>query len=313
MSAQTLALSSIKIAAIALTTLLPQQTFSAMQSEAGAMIKAGSIVAEVGGSERINFSGKLRMLSQRIPAAACNLSAGIAPETSRDLLRSATAEFSKILTALEFGDETLGIYGVEERRKTLVAIEATREKWLPVKTAAKTMLAGETSDAQYMKIAKANMPLLDAAKLLVSEISGQYSDPTALLQSDAIRIDLAGRQRMLTQKISKEVCHVKSDIDAQAAAEAVSGTVNMFDATLNALRFGMPAAGVIASTNSDIIAGLETVADDWGAFKSYMTALESGQEWDDTKRADVFKMLNSAMVNMNKVVGMYAEESKLGL
>ena len=47
--------------------------------------------------ERINFSGKLRMLSQRAAAAGCNLGASVDEEHNRQLLSLTSAEFSKIL------------------------------------------------------------------------------------------------------------------------------------------------------------------------------------------------------------------------
>ena len=75
---------------------------------------------EENAEERINYSGKLRMLSQRIPSAACHLSRGIDVEGARALLRAAPAEFEQILTALEFGGDTeLNIKHPETRRKSI--------------------------------------------------------------------------------------------------------------------------------------------------------------------------------------------------
>jgi len=224
-----------------------------------------NFVENVGGGERVNFSGKLRMLSQRIPAAACNLNAGIATEQSAALLEGAVAEFHTILAALEFGDESLGVIGAED------------------------------------------------TKLLVTEISGKYSNPVALMQSDAMAIDIAGRQRMLTQKISKELCFAQSGFNATPSLEALSGTVNTFVVSLDALRNGMEQVGVKPAPNAEIEAGLDTVKADWEQISAYVETVAQGGTVDDATRAEIFLGLNKTMADMNKVVGMYTVASQQGL
>ena len=237
-------------------------------------------IEDVGGAERINFSGKLRMLSQRIPAAACNLTAGVDPENSRAVLKSATLEFEKIIYALEHGDETLGIHGPEKRRKTLAAIAALHADWDIVDQDAHAMYESEANPELNEDIAAHDIALLEEAKLLASEINGQYSDPTAVVQADALRIDIAGRQRMLTQKMSKEACYILSGINVEVYKKAINGTANMFDVSLEALRHGMPEAGIKASDDASINAGLDKVASHWNSLKGYLAELEAGNEWD---------------------------------
>ena len=268
------------------------------------------LIEDVGGPERINFSGKLRMLSQRIPAAACNLNAEVNADLSAEILAAASAEFNKIVNALEHGDPSLGIIGVESRRKTLAALKELRAEWEPVSAASRLILSEGSADSLTEQLADQNGPLLGAAKLLVSELTGQYSDPAALMQADALRIDIAGRQRMLSQKISKEMCFVMSDIRADSALETLPKTIETFDVSLTALREGMPAAGIQASTNPDIVAGLDVVMGHWVKLKPHFETVMSTRELDPETRAQVFQELNALLVDMNKVVGMYAEVSK---
>lgn len=273
----------------------------------------GQFVQDIGSSERINLSGKLRMLSQRIPAAACNLNAGIAPDDSAAVLNAAFAEFDQILTGLEVGDETLGIIGVEERPRTLRVIQEVHTKLEPFHDALDNMADDGPTDTAVEQLADSNMELLEIVKLLVSEISAQYSNPAALLQSDAMAIDIAGRQRLLTQKASKEICLIMSDINAAASRETLGATINMFETSLGALQNGMADAGLNPPPNDDIIQGLATVHDDWFAVKDQLDAVLAGQTLSEADRATVFRALNTTMANMNTVVGMYSEASKLGL
>lgn len=276
-------------------------------------VQLAQFLEDIGASERINLSGKLRMLSQRMPAAACNEHAGIAFEQSKAVLHAAKEEFDTIIKALEHGDETLNIIGAEERRLTLAAIAAVHEAYDPLHAAFDDIELTGGTDEEVLELAEHNMEVLEAAKLLVSEISGQYADPTALLQSDALTIDIAGRQRMLTQKISKEVCLITSGIYADASLETLGGTVSMFETSLNALIFGMDGAGIAPAPTDEILTGLEKVQADWSEISGYVETVASGGSIDDETRALVFTGLNKTMADMNAVVGLYTENSKLGL
>ncbi len=272
-----------------------------------------AFVEDIGAQERINYSGKLRMLSQRIPSAACHLAKGIDPEGARTLLQGATTEFEKILTGLEFGDADLKIVGSENRRKTVAQIHDLRGKWEPMKAAAEAMIAGDTSPANLDAILSQNMIVLASAKILVSDLVAQYSDPASMLQSHSMLIDISGRQRMLTQKMSKESCIVASGLGTAETVEHLQGTMSMFEVSLTALMGGMPDAGIIPPPNSDISSGLNTVYFNWNEIKPTLEAVIAGASVDDSADTAKFQNLNTAMSNMNKVVGMYTAAAKMGL
>ena len=268
---------------------------------------------DIGASQRIDYSGKLRMLSQRIPAAACNYAAGIDPDASGAMLDNAAAEFQQIVDALEFGDESLGIVGAEERRKTLVGLRKLRENWEPMFATADQIHKGGGSPAAVTTIADQSVPVLDIAKLLVSAISEEYSNPVALLQADALVIDIAGRQRMLSQRMSKNVCLIASGVNVEAATSELAATAQLFENALIALQTGMPDAGVKAPPNADIEEGLAVVMDDWQTIKPIVTAALAGETLDEETRGIMYHGANMMTGHMNTVVGMYSEASKLGL
>jgi len=269
-------------------------------------------VEDSGASQRIDLSGKLRMLSQRIPAAACALRSGVAPDESRALLENSVNEFNAILFALEFGNDDMGVFGAEERPRTLRVIQEVHAKFDPIQTALNATADGVPSDEAIQILADQNGAVLEMAKLLVVEISGQYSNPVALLQSDAMAIDIAGRQRMLTQKVSKDVCQIATGVNPTSSREALSGTVQIFEASLGALRNGMESVGLEQPPTEEIAAGLDRVQADWMEVKAHIDAVDAGEAISDEERAVVFVGLNKTMADMNKVVGMYSEASKLG-
>ncbi|WP_341366498.1 type IV pili methyl-accepting chemotaxis transducer N-terminal domain-containing protein [Yoonia sp. BS5-3] len=260
--------------------------------------------------QRINFSGRLRMLSQRIPAAACHLTQGVDAEAATTLLASASTEFEKILTGLEFGDADLNIQAAEQNRRTLTAIATLRERWEPLKEAADAMAAGAATEAQRDYIFNANLQVLAAAQSLVEQLVRQYSNPNAMTFSSLMLIDISGRQRMLTQKMSKESCLIASGSASEELQEDLQGTMAVFETSLHALRDGMPNVGIQPPPNDEIRTGLEGVTDDWETVKPYLSDVLAGVSLPEDTDAQKFHGLNQTMVNMNRVVGMYADAAQ---
>ncbi|MEM7719200.1 MAG: type IV pili methyl-accepting chemotaxis transducer N-terminal domain-containing protein [Pseudomonadota bacterium] len=268
------------------------------------------LAKRIGASERVNYSGKLRMLSQRVVATSCNYAAGIDTETSGPAMRAAMAEFELIVDALEHGNADLGINAEEKRKKTIRRIGMLRDEWAPMSSGLTAIDQGDTSIDQVTHVANVSAPLLDMAKLLVSDLSAQYSDPNAMLQSYAMLVDISGRQRMLTQRMSKNVCLVSSGVNAEAAKAELAATANMFETSLFALSSGMSAAGIAPPPNATIAEGLKVVIGNWQELKPSVDAILSGAEISDDERARIFNGMNQMTGNMNTVVGQYSDASK---
>lgn len=270
-------------------------------------------VEDIGASERINFSGKLRMLSQRIPAAACYSNAGIKTDQSTALLEAAAAEFDLIVNGLEFGEDSLGIKGAESDRAVLGDISQVNEVWGPLQDVLDNVIANGTTDDDVRHLANESAPLLENAKSLVSTLVAEYADPAALLQADAITIDIAGRQRMLAQRISKNVCLALNGVNSESAMKELTGAREMYQASVDALRYGLPSAGIDAPTDEEIIAGLDEVLKTWNSVQPTLDTVLAGDQIDDAAKGEVFTAMNSLTGQMNTLVGVYNDLSKLGL
>ena len=287
---------AVALAALLASTTLPSVSIAQSSGE----------VVETNAQQRINFSGKLRMLSQRIPSAACHLAKGIDPEGAQNLLVGAVAEFEQIISALEFGgDDQLNIMAPETRRKTLARIHELRERWEPLRAAAEALIAGEGSEEETAFILTNNMPVLAAAQLLVEELVKQYSNPNATTRAMLFLIDISGRQRMLTQKVSKESCILGGPFETENTLTDLAGTIGIFEASLEALRFGMPMVGVNPPPNPEIFEGLNGVLEDWQRVTPYLDEVQAGGTLDEEENVIKFQGLNTTMANMNRVVGMY--------
>lgn len=276
------------------------------------VVQAG-FVDDIGQSERMNFSGKLRMLSQRIPGTACYAHANIEKEKSSALLEAAMTEFDQIIYALEHGDESLGIIGPEEDRKVLAGIAKMHSLWDPLHPEIIDVYENGGTDEEVVHLAAASHEVLDIAKRLVVAIVAEHSDPTAVLQTDAMTIDIAGRQRMLAQRISKNACLIMTGLDTGGAIDEMAGAREIYDASVNALRFGMPEAGINASDNPAVIEGLDKVLALWKDVQPILDSVAAGEDIADEQRAYLYNSMNSLTGQMNTLVGIYTEDAKLNL
>lgn len=271
---------------------------------------ANSIVDNTGGNQRINSSGKLRMLSQRIPAAACVATYSGSSETAVQALKAASAEFGKILNALTEGDPEMGITGAEHRRRTLAKLDEIKVLWEPFNAAIDDILAGKNTEASMKFLSENNMALLEAAKALVTEETAEYANPFEMTAEDALLIDFAGRQRMLTQKIAKESCGVETGNAPLGSVDDMKSTISMFEMTLGALRDGMPAAGVKAPPTEEIHSSLVAATEHWTGTKSLLDGVTGKGSIGSEKQDQLFDLLTQGLKEMNAITGLYTEYSK---
>lgn len=287
-------------------TLLAAAVFTSFFALSSAPVNAQND----GAADRVNNAGKLRMLSQRVAAASCNYGAGVAKVDSLAVLMSAQGQFNEIAHGLEFGNASLNINGAETRRKTVHAIHELHKEWDVLSDAVDNIANGTDVPGNVEFVAQKNMDVLERAKILVSEVSGQYSNPFEMSKSNALMLDFAGRQRMLLQKISKESCLVWTG--HPEASDDLKGTMQIFEATLEALQSGNTNVGIKKAPTAAIAEGLATIREEWLHLKPSLEAAAANTTVDDAQRAEVFSLLNTLLVQMNDVTGLYAEYGKYG-
>ncbi|MEL6570840.1 MAG: type IV pili methyl-accepting chemotaxis transducer N-terminal domain-containing protein [Pseudomonadota bacterium] len=271
---------------------------------------AAGFTEDVGSSERVNLSGQLGTLSERITAAACNLSAGVAVTEAQAVLKISTHHFTRINQALLVGNRGFGILGEEQRPRTLRAISDLNAKWEPLQQMANATQASANDGAYVENLAAQSNPVQDEAKILVSEITGQYADPAIMQHADALLIEIAGRQRMLANRMSKNVCLISSNVKDEDAMAQLQETIGLFQTSLNALQNGLPSVGLRPPPTQGIANGLNDVADEWEEISPYLDALIGGAELSTEIRAQLFLAFLGMEGRMNNVVHNYQKNSK---
>jgi Type IV pili methyl-accepting chemotaxis transducer N-term len=272
-----------------------------------ATLTLAQFVKETGGTARINLSAKLRMLSQRIAADACVYGSHGDDAQTVEGLMATLDEFQKIMTGLEVGDESLGILGPEESAKALKGLKILAQEWALIDTEVRALIASGGNDTTKLALIYEQEPkVLKIAQKLTVEIGALYTDPNSLTIGSAMAIDIAGRQRMLLQKMTKEACQISTGAGTAETPAQLRSTVDTFDTTLTAMIDGLPEAGMPPAPTPAIRDAIEAVKAEWQTARAPFDAAIAGETLDPAALAALRVATNSLVKSLNKIVADYA-------
>ncbi len=132
-------------------------------------------------------------------------------------------------------------------------------------------------------------------------------------EHDSTVINVSGRQRMLSQKMSKEALAIASGINVSANKEALGKTFALFRSSHEGLLNGNQQMGVPPTTHPVIRKQMLHVDQLWKAFAPQVeTVLNSNADSEAVKRAVTQIMATNVtlLVEMNKAVGLYESTAK---
>ncbi|MFQ1702296.1 type IV pili methyl-accepting chemotaxis transducer N-terminal domain-containing protein [Loktanella agnita] len=258
-------------------------------------------------AERMQIAGELRTLTQQIAAASCALATEIETDSTRDVLRQSISDFNRNLTALRDGDAQLDIAAPESRYETLAQLDEIRDEWNVVQIAAAGILASEDQAMHRQVVEDRTAKLLELTNLLAAVITSQYAYPHEITTADALMIEFAGRQQMLSQKMAHVACLVWHENGTAESRDSLRETMQLFEASLNALRHGMPESGVHGAPNAKIRADLDGLLDRWVTIKSNSEALLSSDELNQAQSAMVYQNIEVSLAAFDGLLHDYKE------
>lgn len=136
--------------------------------------------------------------------------------------------------------------------------------------------------------------------LIVATIGATYLTVNTQ-KTDGLVINLAGKQRMLTQEMTKEVLGV---LRGDEEVSDLEHTVELFDESLEALKSGSAKFGIPATTDAKVLSQLSTIKGDWEEFQTRMDGIIGTAEIRQTALIHISSKNTVLLSEMNKAVGM---------
>ncbi len=255
----------------------------------------------------LNLSGKQRMLTQKMSKETLLVVASINEDENRTNLKKNIDLFIKTLAGLKYGDSAFGLPATDNDRirKQLDKVKSQFDELAPIFT---KVANGEKPSTDELNLLKdKNVPLLVSMNKAVKMYERKSKKVLGGDASLNVIINLAGKQRMLTQKMSKEFLFIKLGIALEDNKMALRETVALFDKTLTGLEKGDSDLDLPPTTDAGITAQLHIVQGLWGPFKSVVEKAADVSvteiSLDDAKK--VAELNLPLLKNMNKAVKMY--------
>ncbi len=264
----------------------------------------GASAAVTESKRKINLAGRQRMLTQRMAKALCFAAIGIQKEQHLAMARDAHHLFDQTLTELRDGGGEFN-FQREERQIILSELRDVEHLWATYRDKiTRAWNSGEVDPETLGLIYETNVPTLFQANEAVSAYARYYNDP-AVHPALALAINLAGRQRMLSQKASKEFCFVLYGKNAQTNREALGGTIELFNTSLEDLRFGSSALGLPGAPSEEIVRQLILIEDLWAPLSEILVRVAAGEDPTVSEIEYIATKNNEVLAEMNRAVGMY--------
>ena len=256
----------------------------------------------------LNLAGKQRMLSQKMSKEVLLIHLNHETEKQLANLKATAALFHKTLNGLRDGDKALGLPATSSRRILRQIDKKIHPAWDLLYLHIKRILdTKRVTPDQLEAIARLNPVLLSemnkCVKLYEREAAktGLKSDPSL-----AVTINLSGKQRMLTQKMSKEFLLIASRHQVEENRLNLQETYGLFERTLKGLLDGDPTLDLTGTKDPAIQTQLKKVQTLWEAFKPLVEpAAQTKHDITADQIARVAELNLPLLTEMNTAVKMY--------
>ncbi len=258
----------------------------------------------------LNLSGRQRMLTQKMSKEFLLVAAGVETPKSRESLEGTMSLFETTLKGLRDGDASVGLPATPNSR-VIKQLDKVLGLYKEIQPALQDVAGGSTpTSGQVATVAEHNLPVLSNMNKAVKMYERESRDVLSGAGELGVIINLAGKQRMLTQKMSKEFMLVYLSIDTEDNRLNLRETTSLFDQTLKGLLDGNEDLGLPGTKDKGIRKQLGVVADLWKEFRPVVrggcddsvTPTKSDAEQVATLNMPLLKEMNAA-VKMYELLG----------
>lgn len=229
-------------------------------------------------AEVVNHAGEQRMFSQRLAKAYVQLGLEILPASALEQLRDSIVQFELNLERIRPTAERLPA--------AAQAFARLGSEWRALRVAADVAITRESA----LEVSRRSEDVLAAAESLVQALARERG-------MEGLRVNRAGRQRMLSQRLAKAFLLYAWGVDAEQSRREMEAAMREFDAGLSAL---VAEAGKSRAETAE----LEEISLQWEWLR---TALEV--EGAISYRLIVVEAADSILTATDRLARLYVQES----
>lgn len=256
-----------------------------------------------GQNDRLDLAGRERMLIQRIVKSSCYvLSDGRSTAIAERVVKD-TGMFEETLRSLIDGSDALG-WAPEENDRVLAALNGAYSKWDSLRPAALQVAHGDMASVAVMQIVTQTDDAVAAMNNAVTELQKANAvagvDPRV-----SLTLNLAGRQRMLSQKVAKEFCFVYNDVSTEAMRASLTKSMSLFEETLSGLQNATYEGDGFVPPPADGAILLHQVNGTWSRLQPFLAAAANGESVTHDDLEEVMSLTDTLLSQTAATVKAY--------
>ena len=267
---------------------------------------AQSVLGKTDYSHIIAVVGAQRMTAQQLTKETILLALGQKSEDSIEQLKVGLRQLDKTLVGLRDGDTELRLPATKNR-EILEQLDKIDEFWSLFKSALRQSIDdGTVSRASVAIIADLNVPLIRALDQLIEFYTTESATGHLVSMLEAA-IKISGQQRMLSQKMTKEVLLIAYDHDVDKYKKRLNESIATFDTNLVSMIEGNFEIQLLPAPTPKIKGQLRRVQAIWDQFKPIAQKTAKSGTISPADYQQLVRFNASLVTEMDKVLGLYGE------
>lgn len=260
-------------------------------------------------SHKIKISGDLRTFTQRMALATAFVMLDVERDHFMEVLKAEYDEFAHDIEVLVAGDAK---YHMEPEQNELVleAINTVGIGWKVLGPALKDIIdTGAVDDAHFKKVEKVNIQVMALTDSLLHRIMTEYKESLPAIL--AYQIDVAGVQRMLSQKMIKEAILVALEFEAETHHEMLLGSMQLYSFGIDKLNGEMLHNEVMLPKPEPALKSELAKAEHcWSKLRPILDKLDSSHEVSPAELVELAKEADLTMDIYSAMLAMLLKEAE---